>query len=149
LLDSLGGAYREMKKLLGPDPKEWKWGELHYNLSEHPFAGIVDATTRAKLNVGPIQTGGSPYTVNASSYRVSDFRQTGGPSVRWVVDVGNWDNTRAVNLPGQSGNPDSPHYRDLASMWRNGQYFPLLYSRKAVESATEKRINLLPKSGQP
>jgi penicillin amidase len=65
--------------------------------------------------------------------------------VRVIVDVGNWDNSRAVNLPGQSGDPDSAHYRDLAPMWRNGQYFPLLYSRKAVEKETEKTINLVPK----
>ena len=149
LLESLGAAYQEMKALQGPDPREWKWGKLHYNLSEHPFAAIVDETTRAKINVGPIQTNGSAFTVNASSYRPSDFRQTGGPSVRWVVDVGNWDNSRAVNLPGQSGDPDSPHYRDLAPMWRNGQYFPFLYSRKAVENVTEKEINLVPKPGRP
>ena len=29
-------------------------------------------------------------------------------------------------------------------MWRNGQYFPLLYSRTAVENATEKKIKLVP-----
>ena len=72
-----------------------------------------------------------------------------GPSVRVVIDVGNWDNSRAVNHPGQSGDPDSPHYRDLAQMWRNGEYFPLLYSQKAVENATEKRIKLVPVRTQP
>ena len=56
---------------------------------------------------------GSPYTPNASCYRTSDFRLTGGPSFRMVLDVGNWDNSRAVNYPGQSGNPDDTHYRDL------------------------------------
>jgi penicillin amidase len=34
-------------------------------------------------------------------------------------------------------------------MWRNGQYFPLLYSRKAVEIATEQRIKLVPVRTQP
>jgi penicillin amidase len=29
-------------------------------------------------------------------------------------------------------------------MWLDGQYFPLLYSRKAVEAATEKRVHLVP-----
>ena len=76
--------------------------------------------------------------------RSRDFRQMSGPSVRVVIDVGNWDNSRAVNHPGQSGDPDSPHYRDLAPMWRNGQYLPLLYSRTAVENATEKKIKLVP-----
>jgi penicillin amidase len=66
-----------------------------------------------------------------------------------VIDVGNWDNSRAVNYPGQSGNPESPHYRDLAPLWQRGEYVPLLYSRKAVEDATEKRIKLVSMSAQP
>jgi len=49
-----------------------------------------------------------------------------------------------VNSPGQSGDPDSPHYRDLADKWLNGEYFPLLYSRAAVEQATVERIMLVP-----
>jgi penicillin amidase len=119
-------------------------GKLHYNLSEHPFAAIVDDATRARINVGPIEKNGSPYVPSQSAYRVSDFRQTVGPSVRVVVDVGNWDNSQAINHPGQSGDPESPHYRDLAPMWREGEYFPLLYSRKAVEGAAEMRITLVP-----
>jgi len=149
LLTSLAAAYQEMEKLQGVDPRQWRWGKLHYNLSEHPLSAIVDAATQAKLNVGPIGKNGSAFTPNASGYRASDFRQMGGPSARLVIDVGNWDNSRAVNHPGQSGDPDSPHYRDLAPMWRNGQYFPLLYTREAVESATEKKITLVPKSAQP
>ena len=148
LLGTLGEAYAELERLEGQDPSQWKWGKLHYNLSEHPFAPLVGKATVAKLDVGPFPTGGDAFTVDASGYRASDFRQTTGPSVRWVVDVGNWDNTRIVNLPGQSGDPDSPHYRDLASMWFKGQYFPLLYSRKAVVRATERRILLVPKLGK-
>lgn len=148
LLTSLRSAYEEMEKLQGPDPKMWKWGGLHYNLSEHPFAAILDETTRMKLNVGPIAKNGSEFTPNQSLYRSTDFRQMNGPSVRVVVDVGNWDNSRAINHPGQSGDPDSPHYRDLAPMWRSGQYFPLLYSREAVEGATGEKIMLMPKLTQ-
>jgi penicillin amidase len=131
LLTSLAAAYQEME-----------------NLSEHPFSAMVDEATQARLNVGPIEKNGSGFTPNLSG-RVSDFRQIGGPSARLVIDVGNWDDSRAVNHPGQSGDPDSPHYRDLAPMWSSGQYFPLLYTRKAVESATEKKITLVPKPAQP
>jgi penicillin G amidase len=149
MLTSLRSAYEEMEKLQGPDARQWNWGKLQYNLSEHPFSAIVDDATRARINVGPIEKNGSSFVPSQSAYRISDFRQMGGPSVRVVVDVGNWDNSRAVNHPGQSGDPDSPHYRDLAQMWRNGQYFPLLYSRQAVENATEKRIKLVPERAQP
>lgn len=148
LLTSLRSAYEEMEKLEGADSKLWKWGKLHHNLSEHPFAAIVDDATRLKLNVGPIEQRGSEFAPNNAQYRASDFQQINGPSIRVVVDVGNWDNSRAINHPGQSGDPDSPHYRDLAPLWRNGEYFPLLYSRKAVEGATEKTITLVPKLAQ-
>jgi penicillin amidase len=49
-----------------------------------------------------------------------------------------------VNYPGQSGNPDDIHYRDLTEMWLTGKYFPLLYTRDAVEKATVTRILLRP-----
>jgi penicillin G amidase len=146
LLASLRSAYEEMERLQGADSKQWVWGKLHYNLCEHPFAAIVDDATRARINVGPIPKNGSGYVPSQSEYRVSDFRQISGPSVRVVIDVGNWDNSRAVNHPGQSGDPESPHYRDLAQMWRDGRYFPLLYTRKAVEKEMERVIKLVPQS---
>ena len=144
LLTSLRSAYEDVAKTQGLDTKQWRWAKVHYNLSEHPFAAIVDEATRAKINVGPIPKNGSEYVPNNSQYRPTDFRQIVGPSVRIVVDVGNWDNSRIINHPGQSGDPDSLHYRDLASMWRNGQYFPLLYTRTAVEQETEHAIELVP-----
>jgi penicillin amidase len=80
----------------------------------------------------------------ATSYRPTDFGLTAGASFRMVLDVGNWDESRVVNTPGQSGNPASPHYRDLAPLWANGEYFPLVYSRSAVESQTTERLRLEP-----
>jgi penicillin amidase len=148
LLTSLGAAYREMETLQGADSSRWQWGKLHFNLCEHSLSPILDERTRAKMNVGPIPKHGGRYTVNASGYRTSDFRQVLGPSSRLIVDVGNWDNSKAVNHPGQSGDADSAHYRDLAPLWRAGQYFPLLYSRKAVENATDRKIELVPKPSQ-
>ena len=146
LLTTLGAAYRDMEKLQGAEASRWQWGKLQFNLCEHPLSAILDEGTRSKVNVGPISKHGGRYTVNASGYRTSDFRQVSGPSARLVIDVGNWDNSRAVNHPGESGDPDSPHYRDLAPLWRTGQYFPLLYSQEAVENALEKKIELVPQT---
>ena len=146
LLATLKSAWEEMEKLQGPEPAFWQWGKLHYNLNEHPFAPIVDDATRARIDVGPIAKNGSEFTPNQSLTRATDFRQLNGPSVRIVLDVGNWDNSRAVNHPGQSGDPDSPHYRDLAPLWSEGRYFPLLYSRNAVVHATERVIRLVPEA---
>jgi penicillin amidase len=144
LLSTLADAYSEMENLQGADPHAWQWGKLHHSLPEHPLLGAVDNVMRARLQPGPFPTAGDPYTPNASGYRASDFQLTGGPSFRMVLDVGNWDNSRAVNYPGESGNPDNAHYRDLTEMWLTGKYFPLLYTRDAVEKATVTRILLTP-----
>ena len=144
LLASLTEAYSDMERMQGPDASKWQWGRLHYNMPMHPLGATADLALRAKLNVGPIPVKGGAYTVNQSSYRNSDFMQINGPSFRVVIDVGNWDNSRAMNMPGQSGDPDSVHYRDLAPKWANGEYFPLVYSKAAVEAAAALRINLVP-----
>ena len=49
-----------------------------------------------------------------------------------------------TNAPGQSGDPESPHYRDLFRLWAKHQYFPLFYSREKIESVTENRTVLEP-----
>ena len=49
-----------------------------------------------------------------------------------------------ANTPGQSGDVDSPHYRDLFELWKNDRYFPVKYSRPAVEGVTELKIVMTP-----
>jgi penicillin amidase len=80
----------------------------------------------------------------ATSYRGSDFAVAAGASVRMVLDVGAWDNSVVVNAPGQSGDPSSPHYRDLFPLWAGGAYAPLLFSEEAVTAQTERVIALSP-----
>lgn len=147
LLATLKSAVEETENLLGPDRGSWQWGKLHHAFFQHPIAATTDEKTRAELNVGPMPKSGSGFTVSASTYRPRDFRLTAGASFRMVVDVGNWDGSWAVNTPGQSGDPRSPHYRDLAEKWLTGDYFPLLYSRDSVEKAAEQRIVLTPSGG--
>ena len=110
----------------------------------HPLSKLPESLTRKQFDVPAIARGGSASTVNQSTYRMSDFVQLNGASFRVVIDVGNWDASRAINAPGQSGDPASPHYRDLAEKWSKGEYFPLLYSREAIEANTEHRLRLVP-----
>jgi penicillin amidase len=144
LLTSLSQAVARVEELLGLDMGAWAWGRLHHAMLEHPLSPIVDEAMRARLNVGPLPRGGSGDTVGNTSYRTSDFRQTGGSSWRMVIDVGNWDNTLAMSNPGQSGNPDSPHYADLFPRWARDEAFVLPYSREKIEAVTEQRIVLTP-----
>ena len=87
--------------------------------------------------------GGSGDTVGSTSYG-PDFRQLAGATFRLVIDVGSWDDSVAMNSPGQSGVPSSPHHHDLLASWSADEAFPLLYSRDAVEKALDERIVLRP-----
>ncbi|KAB2336847.1 penicillin acylase family protein [Cytobacillus depressus] len=144
LLNSLKDAIKHVEELLGPNMNRWKWGDLHHVYLEHQLSNLVDDKLRKKLNVGPVPRGGSGDTVGAATYNTTNFRQTSGATYRMVLDVGNWDNSIAVNSPGQSGDPRSEHYADLFNKWANDEAIPLLYSRKKIEGATKERIILLP-----
>jgi penicillin amidase len=92
--------------------------------------------------VGPLPRGGSASTVNATG---GGDNQTSGASFRIVADLENWDNCVGTNNPGQSGDPASPHYRDLFEMWAAGKYFPVFFSREKIESVAEERVLLEPR----
>lgn len=145
MLASLESAIAEVESRLGSDMAEWQWGRLHTAVFEHPLAARVDEGTRRRLTVGAWPLGGSSFTPLAATYDAATYRLTSGASFRMVVDVGNWDESVAINTPGQSGNPSSPHYRDLAPMWAEGRYFPLAYSRQAVERHVRTRLEFTPR----
>ncbi|WP_374470047.1 penicillin acylase family protein [Phenylobacterium sp.] len=145
LLASLRAALDELKGRLGPNMATWSWGRLHQARFEPAVAVLADPQLAEQMSIGPVQVGGSASTPRAASWRAGDFRQTAGASVRVVVDVGAWDNSMAVNTPGQSGDPFSPHYRDLFPLWAAGSYFPLRFTREAVERETESVLTLTPR----
>ena len=140
---TLAQAYTFCLRELGPRVAGWAWGALHHGYFEHAV-GRLDSQTRRQWDAGPYPLGGSATSVMNTSYRMSDFRATMGASVRLVMDVGAWDGSVAINAPGQSGDPASPHYADMAPRWCRGQYVPMLYSRTAVDSAVRHRIRLVP-----
>ena len=139
---TLSAAALETQTLLGEDWSGWTWGRLHAVRFEHPLSHVAGADWRERLDVGPYPLGGSDLTLNKARYRPADFGVVHGPSWRIVADVGNWDDTFAVNAPGQSGDPSSPHYRDLSVRWAAGEYVRLPYTRVAVEGEARDRLTL-------
>lgn len=144
LLSTLEAAWGEAQQRMGEDVSGWAWGRIHQGYFSHPLSRLVAPEVAAKLDVGPAPKGGSNLTINNNGYRGSDFRVMSGVSWRMVLDVGNWDASWTINSPGQSGDPASPHYRDLFPVWARDGYVPLLFGREAVEGAVEARIPLAP-----
>jgi penicillin amidase len=144
VLASLRSALDELIERLGADMDAWKWGDLHHARFTPPAAVFADEALRRKLTHGPAPMPGSAYTVCAATYGPEDFAMTTGASVRMVCDVGAWDNSLVINTPGQSGDPDSPHYSDLFPLWAKGEYVPMLWSRAAIDQAARQVIELTP-----
>jgi penicillin amidase len=145
LLTSLAEAVAEVEGRLGPDMASWSWGRLHHADFVPAAAALANPELAAQMKVGPLQVPGSASTPRATTYRANDFTQVSGASVRMVLDVGAWDNSMIINTPGQSGDPMSPHYRDLFALWAAGGYVPLRFSRAAVDADAETVIALTPK----
>ena len=143
LMKSLSQALEDLDERLGSDMRQWQYGQEKFKhvWMHHLLSAAVNAETRAKLDVGPAPRGGYWSTLNNTS---REDNQASGASLRVIMDASNWDNSIATSAPGQSGDPDSTHYRDLFQLWAKHQYFPLFFSREKIESATESRVLLQP-----
>jgi penicillin amidase len=134
LTNSLDRAITDLRKRL-PHEGAWHWSAAHTMRWRHPL-------NRASLNLPPIARPGDANTVDASGGAGGGS----GASYREVLDFSDWDKSMMTNAPGESGDPESKHYRDLVDGWVAGRYHPMPYSRKAVEAATEEKIVLEPGS---
>ncbi|MBI3265312.1 MAG: penicillin acylase family protein [Acidobacteria bacterium] len=141
LVRSLVEAVGELTKRFGGDDSQWRYGHYHHALIEHWLGAVVREDLRARLNVGPLPRGGDAYTINATGG--GDNQRSGG-SFKIITDTEDWDNAVGLNNPGQSGDPDDPHYRDLFELWARGKYFPIFYSRPKVDSVAERVTTLSP-----
>lgn len=116
------------------------WGDLHSLTFKHPLA--ITRAARERFNIGPLPLSGYSGTV-LSTFPPQDVGA--GASFREVVDVSDWDRSVWTQAPGQSGEPGSPHFADLAGPWSMGAYFQMAFSTAAVASSAEATLVLRPR----
>ena len=134
LVGSFDGAAHALVARFGRPMSRWRWGEVHRASFPHPVAAAFDLPQAAR--------GGHGTTVNMTGGPA--FRQSSGASFREILDFADWDNSVATSVPGQSGQPGSPYFGNLLPLWEAGRYFPLAYSRRAVERVTAHVLWLQP-----
>ena len=141
LVDCLKSATERLTKLEGSDAQKWSWGKLHMVQFRHPLDRYEGASF---MDLGPVERPGDGETVNSTGYFGKSFEQVEGASYREILDPRDWDKSLAINVPGQSGQPGSAHYSDLLPLWAEEQYFPLVYTRGAVEKEATDKLTLEP-----
>ena len=141
LTSALREAVAELQQRLGNDMSGWHLGAYHHARILHPLDPALTPGQQASFDVGDLPRGGDGYTIDATG---NGDNQTSGGSFKIIADTSNWDDSVGINNPGQSGNVDSPHYRDLYPLWARGKYFPIFFSEPKVRSVTELRLELRP-----
>jgi penicillin amidase len=133
-----------LKAELGPAIADWRWGRLHTLVYGHTL-GLVPPLDQV-FNRGPYPLGGDADTVWATGFPRSDPKcgNIVGPPFRFIADLGDLRNCLGVLVPGQSGQPGSPHYDDQVEAWFSGEYHPMLYAREDVEREAAGRLRLEP-----
>ncbi len=139
---ALARTAAELAERLGKDPARWQYGKIHSLTLRHPL-GSVPALTPL-FNRGPWPMGGDLDTVNHCYIPrdIAGMTIFNAPSLRFILDLSDWDASRAILPAGQSGHPASPHYADMTDAWRAGAYHPLLWTRPAVERYTDGVLTL-------
>jgi penicillin G amidase len=89
-----------------------------------------------------LSMGGSSTTPNV--LYVSREGNVEGPSMRFVANLADPDDTRLTNFMGQSGHLASPHYGDQLDAWVKVESRPLVMSPAAVARETRHTLRLVP-----
>ncbi len=116
MLKSLNETVAALQSMHGPI-SNWTWGLHHQIYVEHLTGMSVLSSPHIPLDGG----GGI----------LNNQWETGGPSMRIVIDLGNVttsDTSSFIYPGGQSGNPASSHYLDLLYMYVEYQYHPVYRS---------------------
>jgi penicillin amidase len=146
LARALTDGVNEVKGHFGGDVSKWKWGVLHAaNFRNQTLGESGIGLIESLFNRGPYQVGGGEAIVDATGWSVNDGYETNWlPSMRMVVDLNDLDSSVTIHTTGQSGHAFSPHYDDMAHIWANIAYYPMLYDPRAVKSVAEGHLRLAP-----
>jgi penicillin amidase len=139
-------ALADLARRYGPDPADWRWGEAHPARMAHAIFG--DQPVLERVFDIEVPSGGDSTTVNVGHFAPRDqrrpFASSHAASYRGLYDLADLDRSRWIAATGQSGNPLSPHYRDLTRLWARGESVPMTRRADAYGRGAIGRQRLLP-----
>ncbi|MEV8430913.1 penicillin acylase family protein [Streptomyces chartreusis] len=136
----------ELTAKLGKDIDTWNWGRLHRLFLKNQTLGVEGpGFVQYALNRGPWKLSGGEATVNASGWNAAGgYGVVWVPSMRMVVNLGDLDKSKWINLTGASGHAYNAHYTDQTDKWADGELLDWSFSEKAVDDGTSDTLVLKP-----
>jgi penicillin amidase len=133
-------AIQRVRADRGADQTAWRWGAIHQAHWQHPLS----APERRSLDIGPAAVVGGGETVCNTGVGQPGLEAVSGVEYRLVVDFADPHHFLAVQNIGNSGRPESPHYRDQFEDWLAGRYHVVSLRREDVERDMESSLRLDP-----
>lgn len=123
LAEAFLNAATQADQSFGTQQALWRWGDLHQTtFTSHPL-GEDGPIGFDLLNRDGIETGGSWGSIESTVWQVEDsYPVIIAASYRMIIDLDDFENSRAILNTGQSGHPASAHYDDMIPLWRSGEY---------------------------
>jgi penicillin amidase len=121
---ALERALARLTRAYGGDMSQWRWGAAHRAQFHNPV--LSELPVLRSLAAIEIPTDGDDSTIDRGTDDAMNpadpFIHVHGAGFRGVYDLSDLDGSLFMVAPGQSANVLSPHYRDFARPWRDGQY---------------------------
>ena len=140
------GAVKELTASQGSQPRDWRWGKMHTLTARNGSFG--------ESGIGPIEwlfnhestpVSGGDAIVNATGWTAGDgYEVDAVPSMRMIVNLASLDDSRWIQLTGNSGHAFSPNYDDQYELWRHGKTIPFRFARPSIDAQTTDTRTLTP-----
>lgn len=113
----------------------WQWKELNSLDMLHPIGR--DGFLKLLLSISGKPQSGTSYSVRAATKRH-------GPSMRFIANLANWDDSILLLPAGESGQIGSSHYTDQFSYWYEGKPIVAPFSDAAEAKTRKHTLKLTP-----
>jgi penicillin G amidase len=120
LLRTFSDAVEEGSRTINRNPASWDYGVYIQLVVRQPVGNRIPVVG-PYFNVGPVPMSGSSTTVKQTTQRL-------GPSMRFVADLSNWNQSLNSITIGQSGQFLSRHYKDQWDEYYVGKSLPMLWT---------------------
>jgi penicillin amidase len=115
--------------------EDWPWKKFNALDMLHPLG--QQGLLRRFLSISGKPQAGTSFSVRAAT-------KSHGPAMRFVANVGNWDESMMLIPAGQSGQPGSSHYADQFSYWFKGKAIYAPFSDTAEAREQKHLLTLKP-----
>jgi penicillin amidase len=115
--------------------EDWSWKRFDSLDMLHPIGR--EGLLKRLLSITGKPQAGTAYSVRAAT-------KDHGPAMRFVANLGNWDESILLIPAGQSGQPGSSHYSDQFYYWYEGRPIFAAFSNAAEANARKHTLTLQP-----